>query len=274
MIKEVIRDITSNEIAAFQRDGWVFLRSLVHPAFIAQLRERAERIAESARNNENYQLHGKDTKVTVQVTVLFSQLPRVSEKDELFRTLVHSPVMARNASQLLRGNPQVRHLVDNVLIKEPRDSSFKHDITDFHQDSPTFPFDRTASLNFWFALEQLAANMGTIQCYTGSQIFGLLGRSLLRPGDSVRNRAPWLQELTLSPACDMNPGDVTVFHGLTVHGTAANLSNRSRWAYSVSYFDADTLYTGAPYYTTDGLGLKVNEPFEHPRFPVVNFIPA
>jgi hypothetical protein len=30
---------------------------------------------------------------------------------------------------------------------------------------------------------------------------------------------------------------------------------------------ADALYTGAQQRRTDGLGLKVNEPIEHPRFP-------
>jgi hypothetical protein len=32
---------------------------------------------------------------------------------------------------------------------------------------------------------------------------------------------------------------------------------------------ADVLSTRAPYYHFDGLGLEVNKPFEHERFPVV-----
>jgi hypothetical protein len=33
--------------------------------------------------------------------------------------------------------------------------------------------------------------------------------------------------------------------------------------------DADCLYTGASSHATDGLGLVVNQPFEHARFPIV-----
>ena len=35
------------------------------------------------------------------------------------------------------------------------------------------------------------------------------------------------------------------------------------------YLASDTLYTGAPFARTDGLGLQINRPFDHPRFPVV-----
>lgn len=69
----------------------------------------------------------------------------------------------------------------------------------------------------------------------------------------------------------MAPGDATVHHALTVHGACENLGASPRLSFTVTYFDADALYTGAPYKQTDELSprLRVNEPFDRPRFPLL-----
>ena len=36
-----------------------------------------------------------------------------------------------------------------------------------------------------------------------------------------------------------------------------------------TYFDAATQYTGTPFAQTDGLGMTINGPFDHPDFPLV-----
>ena len=114
--------------------------------------------------------------------------------------------------------------------------------------------------------------MGTLRFYNQSHKYGCLGRSYLREGDDTVNMDPWLdKEMELSPPNNMRAGDATVHHGLTVHGAGANHGDRTRWAYAMTYFDAEALYTGAPYHTMDGLGLVVNEPLDHPNFPLVAF---
>jgi len=47
-----------------------------------------------------------------------------------------------------------------------------------------------------------------------------------------------------------------------------NLTDRMRRAWSTSYIPDDALYTGMPYYMTDGLGLAANKPFDHPSIPI------
>jgi ectoine hydroxylase-related dioxygenase (phytanoyl-CoA dioxygenase family) len=80
---------------------------------------------------------------------------------------------------------------------------------------------------------------------------------------------PWLRRLKLSPPLDLGEGDATVHHTLTVHGAPENRTDRRRLSVAASYFDADALYTGAEFAYTDGLGLKVDAPLDHPRFPEI-----
>lgn len=166
----------------------------------------------------------------------------------------------------------------NLLIKEPerggpgehgRGHRAGHGATEFHQDFPWMPMDRSAMLTVWLALVDVPADMGSLRFYGGSHRHGLLGRSFTRDGDDQLSQHSWLRGLELSPPLDLAAGDATAHHALTVHGAAANRRDTARLSFTVTYFDADALYTGMPYQQTDGLGLTVNRPFEHPKFPVV-----
>jgi hypothetical protein len=67
----------------------------------------------------------------------------------------------------------------------------------------------------------------------------------------------------------LQPGDATVHTNLMIHGTGPNLTNRPRWSFIGMYLPADTRYTGADSFYTNGLGLKPWDVIEHPNFPVI-----
>ncbi|WP_205315384.1 phytanoyl-CoA dioxygenase family protein, partial [Nonomuraea lactucae] len=205
----------------------------------------------------------RDRAVTTLVEQAFGQTRDVAEADEAFRALATSAAMGRNAARLLRGVRAVRIQVTNLLVKEPGE----HGATEFHQDFPWMPMDRSAMLTIWLALADVPADMGSLRFYSGSHRCGVLGRSFTRAGDDQLTQHPWLKELELSPPLDLQAGDATAHHALTVHGAPANHRDTARLSFTATYFDADALYTGLPYRQTDGLGLEVNRPFEHPRFP-------
>ncbi|GAA3445476.1 phytanoyl-CoA dioxygenase family protein [Planomonospora venezuelensis] len=251
-----VRDVTDDEVAFFGENGWARLPRLVEPGHAALLRERAmEHLAARTRA------------VTSQVDLAFGQSRDIAETDGHFRALAHAPALGRSAVRLLRGVAAVRVQVTNLLIKEPEGGG--HGATEFHQDFPWMPMDRSAMLTVWLALADVPADMGSLRFYSGSHRYGVLGRSFARDGDDQLSQHPWLKELELSPPLDLAAGDATVHHALTVHGAAANRRDSPRLSFTVTYFDAGALYTGTPYRQTDGLGLAVNEPFEHPKFPVV-----
>ncbi|WP_433254891.1 phytanoyl-CoA dioxygenase family protein [Streptosporangium sp. CA-135522] len=262
-----VRDLTDDEVAFFEDNGWVRLPRLVDPDHVALLRKRAlEHLRERPRA------------VASPVDQAFGQSRDIAETDEHFRKLALAPALGRGATRMLRGVSGVRVQVTNLLIKEPQrglpgtrdpERPGGHGATEFHQDFPWMPMDRSAMLTVWLALVDVPADMGSLRFYGGSHRYGLLGRSFTRDGDDQLSQHSWLGRLDLSPPLDLAAGDATAHHALTVHGAAANRRDTARLSFTVTYFDADALYTGTPYRQTDGLGLAVNQPFEHPGFPVV-----
>src|SRR5262249_52438282 len=95
-----------------------------------------------------------------------------------------------------------------------------------------------------------------------------LGRDAHMRPDADR-LGKYVRDDLVSPPLDLKAGDATIHADLTIHGAAPNESDESRWAVSIGYMDADSLYNGAPNRLTEGLGLNVNMPLDHPKFPIV-----
>jgi ectoine hydroxylase-related dioxygenase (phytanoyl-CoA dioxygenase family) len=250
-----VREVTGDEVAFFRSNGWALLPQLVDPLQVADLRARA-----LLRLRSREKSHGSF------VDEAFGQDRDIASNDEAFGALARSPGIARNAVRLLTGVRQVRLQVTNLLVKE----AGEHGSTVFHQDFPWMPMDRSAMLTFWLALAEVPADMGSLRFYSGSHQYGTLGRSFVRDGDDALSTHPWLTSLSLSPPLDLAAGDATVHSSLVIHGAPANQRDMPRLSFTATYFDADTLYTGAAYGQTDGLGLAVNRPFDHPAFPLVS----
>jgi hypothetical protein len=258
VLQAPVRDVTGEEVAHFRERGWARLPGLVDPGFVAGLRERAMERFEARRASFRNSF----------VDQAFGQDRDIAAHDEAFGALALAPGLGRNSARLLVGVQDVRLQVTNLLIKEPANGD-GHGATEFHQDFPWMPMDRAAMLTVWLALDDTPADMGTLRFYERSHLHGSLGRSFVREGDDALSQHPWLAELPVSEPFDLAAGDATVHSALVIHGAPANRRDRPRLSFTVTYFDAASLYTGAPYGQTDELGLTVNEPFDHPLFPVV-----
>jgi hypothetical protein len=257
----LVRELTEDEITSFQERGWAHLPGLVGRSAVTDLLAKAELRLALNRNSDTNPV----------IDHAFGQDRDFAESDESFRALARGGDLGRAACRLL-GAQAVRLQITNLLVKEPEGSG-RHDApTVYHQDFPWMPMDRSALLTFWVALAPVSAHMGSLRFRDGSHRRGMLGRSFVRAGDDLPSVHPWLEELDLVGGFDMEPGDATVHHGLTVHGAPKNTGRSTRLSFAATYFDATTLYTGAPYGQTDALepALKVNQPFDHPRFPMLS----
>jgi ectoine hydroxylase-related dioxygenase (phytanoyl-CoA dioxygenase family) len=254
------RDVTPDEVQFFRREGWAVLRRFVDGSTVADLRERAERYLMSPGDLGQYGSRQ------------FSAFSSITETDERFVELIRSGGIARAASALLEGNKRIRLQVSSLLTKEPASQEEGHGPTVYHQDFPRIPLDRSWIVTFWIALVDIPAAMGTMRFVSRSHLQGVLGRSFVGDEDAdIRDSQPWLRTLELSPPLDLLAGDATAHHTLTVHGAPENQTATRRLSVAASYFDADALYTGAEFAYTDDLGLKVDAPLEHPRFPEIPF---
>jgi hypothetical protein len=256
----IVRELLDSEVEFFREHGWAFLPGLIDPGAAAELAAHAAGVIGKQAGYSEY---------AYKIDTAFSIHRRPDQTHPVAHAVALSPAMGRNASRLLLGEPRVRLLQSTFLVKSGRDSGAPHGPTTYHQDFTAHPFDRSEMANFWVAISSITPEMGALRFYDGSRRFGSLGKSFLEPGDDTQNRYPDLRKLALSPPLTLVPGDATVHHGLTVHGAPENATQITRIAMSMTYFDAATLYTGAPFATMDQLGLKVDAPFDHPEYPLL-----
>jgi len=251
-----VRPITDVEVDAYWAHGWVRLASLVDPTTCATLVE------------ERRHLPAPDTAISNAVDSAFSQVLAIIDKSALARAVFLHPVMGDNVSRLLHNKP-TRVEQSNLTVKQPAGACGAHGPTPFHQDFAYMPMDRSEMLTVWIALAPVSAEMGPLRFLDRSHHEGSLGRSFLRDGDETQIQHPWLDHCSMTSLLAMRPGDATVHSALTVHGASDNSGRMPRIVMTAAYFAADTLYTGAPFARTDGLGMAVNAPFDHPNFPLV-----
>jgi ectoine hydroxylase-related dioxygenase (phytanoyl-CoA dioxygenase family) len=261
-----VREVTEEEGAFYRANGWVRLDGLLSEELVAEVLRRAKE-----RMGERSDAELPDNRpgiMTPQLRALWKDWQNPAEEDEFFRALSQSRAMGRMASTLLRGR-DVRWWSDAILTKLPSTEGGSR--TPWHQDFPYLSLDRIGLMNLWVALVDMPPEKGTMRFLSGSQGVGPMGRVIHRTdGKDLLDLYPWIRdEYELSPELHLRPGDATIHDWMTVHAAPENTTDQPRWAYVNSLFPADTLYTGAQQRRTDGLELTVNQPLEHPRFPVL-----
>lgn len=262
---------TSNTLAAeqveeFQENGWTVVRNVIARDVALALRESAIKTASEHRPPE---MEFDPTKNNYINDARFQSqhrlYPSAESVDDLFASVVYSSDLAAIARQLLDCD-EVRHLRSIIMEKAPVAEGGQ--ATSWHQDFPFLPVDRSRSLSIWIALMDLPAEMGTLRFVSGSHRLGSLGRDAhMRPDADRLER--YIVEDKVSPPLTLQAGDATIHTDLTIHGAVPNRGTESRWAVSIGYMDSGSLYTGAPNRLTDGLGIGINMPLDHAKFPVV-----
>jgi hypothetical protein len=278
-VQEDVRAVTDNEVAFFKENGWVLLRGLVAPPLCEAILERGKprlaglmegndvKFATQEERREHMRVSGARDEgiVTDNEKWVEWRGPVRSAHDPVFGRAALARTMGRNVQRLLGRDKPMRVYHDMFMCKLPDKISTP---TGWHQDSTNFPLDRNA-LTVWIALDEITPDQGSLQFYSGSHRCGLLGKI---PPDRKLDLVDEYQELArfpVSAAHHLQPGDATVHHGLTVHGAGANDSSNPRWSFAVCYFPSDARYTGAPNHDTDGFGLEIGHPIEHPSFRLV-----
>ena len=261
-----VRSLNDDEVAGYRRDGWAVLRDFVDPQLIQSLLTlfRKEMGADAGRTSDRRAMQGLPSE---KMTPLWQNYDVPSQDFDEVRALSHSPAIGRAVGQLL-GKP-VRFYNDQVICKLPVAGTGGP--TPWHQDLPYHPFDRRGRISIWFPLMECPPEMGTMRFLTGTHMLPPLGRYVHRTDgvDTVSDN-PWLlEQYEVSPPLHLYPGDVTIHDAEVIHSAPTNETDDLRWVYSSTYIPSDTLYTGIVNRRTDGLGLKVNQVFDHPQFPLI-----
>ena len=257
-----------DQLARYQRDGFLILKDFVAPGVCDDLRARAAQLVsefdpagvvsifsthQQNRISDDYFL-GSGNKIRF----FFEEdafLPdgtlnqskerslnkighALHEHDPLFSEFSKSAQIRELASELRIEDPLL--LQSMYIFKQPQIGGE----VACHQDS-TFLYNEPIDIaGLWFALEDATVNNGCLWAIPGGHKLGLKSRWLRVPEGGMRfeifDHTPWPEE-QLVPL-EVAKGSLIVLHGLLPHKSFANRSHKSRHAYTLHLIGGRSRY--------------------------------
>ena len=162
---------------------------------------------------------------------------------------LESPIPAL-AATLLKSS-KINLLFDQIFAKE---AGAPH--TPWHNDQPYWPIRGWPVMTVWLALDEVTTDSGALEFICGSHLWNRWFQPF-DDGEDGSSRGVYQFNPEYEPLPDfdtqreryqilswpMNPGDILVFHGLTVHGARANRTpQQRRRGYAVRYAGKGTTY--------------------------------
>ena len=262
--------VPPSAIEAYNRDGVVPLRGLVSDQWLAVL---AEAIADDMRNPGPF-YHGYESDEG-----RFHGNLRLWQTHPSFRDFCFDPTMVAVAQQCF-ATDKVNLLYDQLFVKEQAMSQR----TRWHNDQPYWPIRGRQVLSLWVALDPTTAENGRLEFVRGShkwdrwfqpEAFGKTEDNLMYERNPEYEDIPDIEADRDGYdiiSWDLEPGDVYLFHGMTVHGAGGNASlERMRRGYTVRYTGPDVHYDPRPGVSQPLLSeaLRPGSPLDSDQFPVV-----
>jgi phytanoyl-CoA hydroxylase len=260
--------LNPEQVARFERDGFLVLEEFVKPEDCAALRARAAGLVaefdpqgvvsifstnEQTRTSDDYFLESGD-----QIRFFFEErafdengsLRQSKERsinkighalhdlDEVFDSFSRTPKLASLVNDLGFKRPLL--IQSMYIFKQP---NIGGEVT-CHQDSTFLHTSPPSVVGLWFALEAATVENGCLWALPGAHKLGLKSRFVRAGGGGTRfevfDDTPWPQA-GLVPL-EVPLGALVVLHGQLPHLSRANLSPRSRQAYTLHVIEGDCHY--------------------------------
>jgi len=236
------RPLSQDEIDCFRRDGIVCLRGLFDRDWVARLRELIEQDI-AAPSGMVKDINAPDSEgMFFGDTFVWQHVPGFD------RFVFDSPAAPIAAGAM--GAGRVNLIFDQVLVKEPGSTT----PTLWHQDAPYWPVAGDQIATLWLALDPVDADNGAVEYVRGSHRWGQRFRAVsFSPHESYKEDLPAVPDIEAErerydlASFEMEPGDCTLHHGLTVHGAPGNRSaGTRRRAYITRWAGDDVTYNPRP----------------------------
>ena len=119
------------------------------------------------------------------------------------------------------------------IIKEPDSRAF----VSWHQDLTYWGFDGSDQVSAWLALSPANAHSGCMQMIPGSHLEGIKDQKTSDDPDNVLLQSQTIANVDESRAvsCELEPGEVSLHHGWTVHCSCPNRSDDRRIGLNAQY---------------------------------------
>lgn len=216
--------LTPEQVADFERDGYVLLENVFSKEEVAAMLrevESGERVAKTKRGSSD--ASGKKAGIAI-----WTELG-----DDIWAAASTHPRVVNNVRILLR--EEIAFFHGKVMLKEARSGG----AWEWHQDygywyNGGFVFPRM--LSAFVALDEATVENGCLQVLKGSHLLGRLEHG--KVGDQTGTNAERIRQL--EPLfervhCTMKPGSVLFFHCNLLHTSAANDSDFPRRSFIVCF---------------------------------------
>lgn len=248
-------------LRAYQEDGAILLKSEFGEPWISDLRVAADR---TLNQSDNY-FHRQ----------------RVWESDDVCREFCLNSSAPAIAAALMESS-KINLLYDQIFAKTAGDPP-----TPWHNDLPYWPVRNGRAITIWLALDPIKFNAGPLEFIAGSHLWEKWYQPFTVEKDGRQADFYEGTETEFEPLPDfeaervnhkimcweMEPGDVIVFDGMTVHGAKANTSTAMRRGYAVRYTG-----DGMTYHPDKEVNriinnphLKDGQPLDSDQYPALRF---
>ncbi len=222
-------NISGEQKNFYNENGFVFLNKVLYENEVIHYKKIIDEVVEIRTGHDKRPLSERNAyeREFLQCGHLWSEFSEV-------KNFTLSPRLGSIAKQLLNAE-NVRLWHDQALYKLPGG-----DATAPHQDLAYWPMlDRNAG-TIWIALEEVTFEMGAMHFIPGSHKAGIDSFSNTIE-DAIEGKIDLVKqasEITKKEPVyfTLKPGDATFHHGLTVHYTKKNNTNRIRKGMTIIYF--------------------------------------
>ena len=197
--------------------------------------------------------------------------------NESFRRFALESPIGR-AAAIVMGCREARLYNDTMFVKEPGAT----EPTPWHQDLPYFKLAGANNCSVWIGLDPVTQASGAMSFALGSHRWGKMFRPInfgkdagqASSEDAFDGFAPDIDatpERYPTASFDLEPGDVTFHHLLTLHSATPNsTADLRRRAHTIRFAGDGATWIDRPYSTAEfDTDLKDGEPLDGPLFPVL-----
>ena len=232
-----LRQLTADEIRRYEEDGVIMIKGAIAPNWVNLIEAGIENAR--AQMSVTGQFMSRKTAGYQMDIFLWKRI------DEIRDAVYYGP-FAHWAKQLM-GAEEVRFFYDQMFVKEPGTDA----PTPWHQDLSFWPIRGEQITSFWIPLDPVTRENSGLLYVRGShkwsQRFKAISpdyvASIIDEGmDDVPDINANLDKYELLD-WDMEPGDILMFHPLTLHGSYGNKHRtRRRRALALRWTGDDVVY--------------------------------
>ncbi|MCE0521848.1 MAG: phytanoyl-CoA dioxygenase family protein [Methylacidiphilales bacterium] len=231
--------ITQDQIAQYQRDGFVPIPGFLSPAEVAELKAA---VLETGRTMGKNKVAGNAVDWVEKEEFydkVFTQRLNLWKLNDTIKRYVLNPELGKMMCAL-EGIEGIRMFHDQSLIKEPFANA-----TAWHLDVPYFSFLSPHCISVWIALEDATYQNGCMYFLPGTHKVATFENVGIGQNQADLFKVqPKLAQGADPVGVPMKAGDCSFHNGLTAHGAGANMTRGRRIAMTCAYMPEGSTFNG------------------------------